>query len=272
MGTGLILNGSKIPLPGRDVVNYLDAPQFKLNREDGVPRDPTTALRFIVLHTTTGSMPQVLKPGKGPVGDLAERNARYWTTAKTKTGTLQQAGAHLIVDFDGTWIQTCDLLSMCAYHAGSEANPGVNKVSIGIEVAIGNDGTLYDEQMASLVEMVDLLTRLTGIPRQYLKDRWPVAQVARRFRGIIGHRDVGNRGVGDPGPEPYAALDRAGYPGLSIADHTALWTERQMWLNAEAAKVGAPTIGVDGDPGRETLVLAHQFKRPWGQWLDRPGD
>lgn len=273
MDHGFLIDDARYAVPGIEVVTWRDSPEaaiFAMSPEDGCPRPKDTRIRLIVLHTTTGRMPQKLLPGRGPVGDLAERNARYWATSK------RQASAHLVLDHDGSWVQIADLLKTITYHAGSEVNPGVNSVSLGIEIAIDHQGRLYEAQMQSLVTVLDAFTRHPKIPvpRQFHDGPWPVPQVASRFRGLIAHRDVGNRGEGDCGPEPYKALRAAGYDACDVSKdaHLALWRERQAWLNERAAAEGLPTLTVDSDPGPRTWGLARRFKPPHGQWVSRPGD
>lgn len=268
IATGLILGGRKVQVPGLQVTNFEDAPQLKMRREDGEPRDPDKRIRLIVLHTTTGRMPQRLKPGFGPVGDLAERNASYWATSKSG------ASAHLVVDHDGSWVQIADLLRDVTYHAGDKT---VNHGSIGIEIAIGHDGTLYEGQMASLLAMLDFLTRQPEIPvpRQYATGPWPIPNIGRRFRGIIAHRDVGGRGEGDCGPVPYSTLALGGYDALDVSqeNHTSLWKARQALLNQrlQALDASLPLLALDGDPGPATWEALRRFYKH-GQWSQRPGD
>lgn len=273
MDHGFLIDDARYAVPGIEVVTWADSPEaavFAMRDEDGCPRPSKAEIRLIVLHTTTGRMPQKLKPGRGPVGDLAERNARYWATS------ARQASAHLVLDLDGSWVQIADLLQTTTYHAGSGVNPGVNTVSIGIEIAIPHDGTLYEAQMESLVTALDAFTRhpKVRVPRQFHEGAWPVPEIASRFRGIIAHRDVGNRGEGDCGPTPYTYLRAAGYDACDVLKdaHLALWQNRQKWLNERAAAEGLPTLTVDGDPGPRTWGLARRFKPPHGQWVSRPGD
>lgn len=273
MDHGFLIDDTRYTVPGIEVVTWRDSPEaaiFTMSPEDGCPRPKDTRIRLIVLHTTTGRMPQKLLPGRGPVGDLAERNARYWATSK------RQASAHLVLDHDGSWVQIADLLKTITYHAGSEENPGVNSVSLGIEIAIDHQGRLYEAQMQSLVTVLDALTRHPKIPvpRQFHEGPWPVPHVASRFRGLIAHRDVGNRGEGDCGPEPYKALRAAGYDACDVSKdaHLALWRERQAWLNTRAVAESLQPLRVDGDPGAKTWELAQRFMPPHGQWVQRPGD
>lgn len=268
-GSGAILGGRKVQIPGVTVLNYEDAPPFKMSAEDGEDRVADERVSLIVLHTTTGQMPQTLVPGVGPVGDLAERNARYWAT------NASQASAHLIVDRDGSVIQIADLLKKITYHAGNRV---VNHKSIGIELAIGKDGILYEGAMRALIALLDFLTRQPGIevPRQYAIGPWPIANIGSEFRGIISHRDVGNRGEGDCGPVPYRFLAEAGYEALNVSQgaHRALWRTRQAQLNQELyrAEPTAPFLALDGDPGPATWALSKRFHHPTGQWVRRPGD
>lgn len=266
-GTGLIANGRRVQIPGVTVTNPLDAPQFAMSHEDGEDRPADQQITLIVVHTTTGEMPQFLKNGAGPVGDLAERNARYWST------NASVASAHLVVDLDGSVVQIADVVRKITYHAG---NPPVNHGSIGIELAIGKDGFLYQKQMEALIATIDALTRLpeVDVPRQYASGRWPIPNVASEFSGIIAHRDVGNRGEGDCGPVPYQFLQAARYDALDVGAgaHLTLWRGRQTLMNTVAAGQGWPQIAVDGRLGKATWALARKVKPPFGHWIVRPGD
>lgn len=268
VGSGLVVDGVKYKLGNREVVNWIDAPIFTMNPEDGEDRDDVISL--VVLHTTTGRMPQILKPGAGPVGDLAERNARYWKTGKDKNGDLAVACAQLVNDFDGSWVQIADLKKKIAYNAGSRP---VNHKSIGIENCIHENGSMWQSEMDSMIEMLDFITRLFRIPREYNSGLWPVPGI-EKFRGVIGHRDVGDRGVGDPGPVVYAALAAAGYRGLNVpaGEHLQVWRQRQTWINEELAKLGLPLIPVDGDPGPKTFAASERLGKKHGQWTPRPSD
>lgn len=271
----LIIAGVRHILPGIDIATWEDDPLLTLAPEDGRYRPDDTLIDLITTHTTSGEGPQILRPGRGPGGTHAERVVRYWTTSKTKKGDKTTAGAQLILDYDATWVQTCDLRRRAAFHAGCETNPGVNGRSIGIEIAINAKGELYEGQMESYVAMMDALSRLFDVPREYAAGVWPIPNlVDQNFPGCIGHRDVGNRGAFDPGPIPYTYLQRAGYlpTNVQAGEHIARWKERQGFLNAQAIAAGLPVLKVDGIRGPKTQAYARRFKGPIGQWVDRPGD
>jgi hypothetical protein len=267
MADGFVIDGQRVVVPGCPVVTYLEDPRFAMSREDGETRGDNEAVDSVGLHTTTGNMPQKLLPGAGPVGDLAERNARYWSTS------AGVASAHLIVDLDGTWVQVADLLRKITYHAGHRE---LNHRSFGIEIAIPASGNLYEAQLKSLMALLDFVTRFEHprfrIFRQYAVGQWPMAGIGD-YRGIFGHRDVGNRGEGDPGPLVYNFLQAAKYDAVNVprGEHKSLWQSRQAWLNQQPQSAGLPPLKVDGDPGGATWARAKLCK-PHGQWVSRPGD
>jgi len=251
-GTGLVIDGSRVNVPGVNVLNFSDAPELAMSDADGETRLPTEAIHLLVLHTTTGRMPQRLQPGKGPAGDLAERNARSWS------GSARVASAHLIVDLDGQVVQIADLAKKITYHAGHKA---VNHHSIGVEIAITGDGKLYEGQMDALMAVVNLLTRHPrfNLVRTYAKGSWPMAGIAD-FRGVISHRDVGNRGEGDCGPVPYQYLDRHNYTPLAFPGpaQASFWKDVQAKMNT--MRPGKPALSVDGIPGRMTFDALRELR------------
>jgi len=91
-------------------------PRLKLGEDTG--RRSTTWVRGIVLHTTRGipggkdKRQQRIVPGIGPRGE-AVRIARVWASDPRK------AGAHLVVDHDGSIVCVADLLLDRAFHAGN---------------------------------------------------------------------------------------------------------------------------------------------------------
>ena len=251
-GTGLVIDGVRTPLPEVNVVNFLDAPELAMSQADGETRKPEEPIYLAVLHTTTGRMPQRLVPGAGPAGDLAERTARSWSNSE------RVASAHLIVDWDGQIVQIADLAQKITYHAGHRE---VNHRSVGIELAIASDGRLWEVQMEALMALLACLTRHPrfAIGRVYAKGDWPMAGIAD-FRGIISHRDVGNRGEGDCGPVPYQYLDKHGYtpiafPGPAMA---AYW--RGVQTQANALLAARDPLKVDGDPGPKTFAALRHLR------------
>jgi hypothetical protein len=266
---GVVINGAQVAVPGVSVQNWHDEPRFRLRIgessgvNDGRPRT-TRWVRSIILHTTRGIpggtdlRAQKILPGLGPVGPLAENVARYWSTSG------QAGGAHLICDFDGTWICLADLASETAYHATS-----INDVSIGIEICQGGDAELYDGQLDSVVTMVDFLTERFCIQRQIPHGyHGPVPRLASggaNCVGVFGHRDqTDQRGQGDPGDAVMEKLAKAGYERLDFraGQDLSVWRERQRSISA-----GLSTpLADDGIAGPRTVARLEQLGYPHGLW------
>ena len=264
---GLICNGREEPVKGLDCTHHVEMPALALRiGEDARPRPTSTWIHAIVLHSTRGvpggedHRPQKILPGLGPSTDGGQRVARFWS----RDG--RQAGAHLVVDFDGTVWQTCDLVTVAAYHC-----PGWNQASIGIELVQGRDAELYEGQLDACVRLVDWLTRRFSIQRQI-----PHQYVGpiRRFIdhgpddvvGVVGHRDCArNRGPGDPGSRIFYALGRAGYEPLNfeLAEDRDETRRRQRTLGMANA---------DGIAGPKTVAALKAAGYARGLWVRRPGD
>ena len=261
---GVIIRGTEIKIPGLSIQNFKDEPKFKLKPNDGRKR-PNTWVRGIVLHTTKGlpggksKTPQKIKPGNGPNHGRDEKVARMWSLDD------RNAGAHLIVDSDSSWVNTCDLQEFAAYHAGN-----VNTVTVGIEIYQESDAGLYEEQLASVVKMVDFLTRTFSIQRQV---HWPYHRHAIKrglhrgtdMVGVYGHRDCSNnRGPGDPGDAIIQLLCDAGYESFDFEaeEDKETWKVRQDQLD----------LLPDGIPGPATAAALTRLDYKDGLWVSRPGD
>jgi len=246
------------------IQNFKDYPEFALKPKDGRKR-PKTWVRGIVLHTTKGipggrnKTPQDIRPGLGPDTKRDEKVAKMWSLDDRK------AGAHLIVDFDASWVNTCDLQTFAAFHAGN-----VNNVTIGIEIYQGSKAQLYEGQIKSVAVMVDFLTRHFGIQRQV---HWPYHRHAIKrglqrgtdMVGVYGHRDCSNnRGAGDPGDAVIEYLMDCGYESFDYAEDEdkATWRERQRELD----------LLDDGVPGPATVQALKDAGHAHGLWVSRPGD
>jgi N-acetyl-anhydromuramyl-L-alanine amidase AmpD len=268
---GVVIGDAEVVVPGLVVSNWNDDPKLRLRVGQGAGSDgrarKTSWVRSIVLHTTKGipggkdRRPQQIRPGMGPPGPAAEAVARYWASSELASG------AHLVCDFDGSWICLADLATEAAYHATS-----MNDVSIGIEICQGAAAELYEGQLDSVVVMVDFLTARFGIQRQI-----PHAYVGPVPRleaggadcvGVFGHRDqTGNRGAGDPGDHVMARLADAGYErfDFTTGEDLRIWRDRQQAL---ARKQGA-AITVDGVPGPRTTARLREYGYPRGLWSGR---
>lgn len=187
----VVIDGEAVALPNIKSLSWLDDPKLRLSfPNDGTKRQGRP--QCIILHTTTGDMPQHLVDDAAPPEHCtARRTVAYWAKSP------RRAGAHLIIDADGTLLCLADLGREVAYHCS-----GVNGVSVGIEVVQQADGTLYAEQLRVAFVVCEWLCDRFNIPRQVA---WPYTgarplDTMRHFRGVAGHRDVSsNRGRGDPG-------------------------------------------------------------------------
>jgi hypothetical protein len=187
--------------------------------------------------------------------------ARYWSTSELASG------AHLICDFDGSWVCVADLATECAYHATT-----VNDVSIGIEICQGRAAELCEGQLDSVVAMVDFVTAHFRIQRQIPRAyRGPIRRLedgGADCVGVFGHRDqTDNRGPGDPGDAIMEKLAAAGYERFDFAanEDLAIWRERQRDL---ARRHGAP-LNEDGVPGPATAARLELLGYPRGIWTAR---
>jgi hypothetical protein len=269
---GVIIDGKDEGVPGLTIENWIANPGVpRLKRGEDCRQRFTRWVRGIVLHTTRGipggsdHRAQLIKPGLGPdrKGDLG--TARFWATSAV------QAGAHLVVDFDGSMICLADLRLEVSFHAGE-----VNEVTMGIEIFQGADAELYQGQLDAVVRLVDFLTRRFKIQRQFHSPykKGPVPRIAvgaLDVVGLYGHRDVTtNRGNGDPGDAIFQTLASAGYESFDFAldEDKTTWRQRQEQLNTDFG-VG---LTVDGVPGQKTAAALIASGRPSGLWVRRPGD
>ena len=255
---GLIIDGKDYSVGNLKIENV------SLSKEDYKPR-PKTWVRGIVLHTTKGipgghdTRKQDIIVGLGPNTDRDKRIVKMWSLDS------RHAGAHLIADHDASWVCTCDLVKDATFHAGN-----VNDVTIGIEIYQGDEAELYLSQLESVVTMIDFLTKIFGIQRQF---HWPYLRFAttRGLRrgldmvGIYGHRDCSNnRGSGDPGDKIFELLRDAGYESYNYQ----LNEDKNEW------KLRQKDLGLlqDGVPGPRTVteLLNRGYKH--GLLISRPGD
>lgn len=268
---GLVISGTAVAVPGLTIQSWLDDPSLRLKKGEDMRVRKTAWVRSIILHTTKGipggsdKRPQKIIPGCGPHIDAGQRVARYWS----KDG--RNAGAHIVVDFDGVVTCCADLASEATYHAGN-----VNDVSIGIEIYQGSDAELYEYQLEKVVTLVDFLTKHFQIQRQY---HWPYLKRPIKgfeetggagFLGVFGHRDCSdNRGLGDPGDAVFEFLRQAGYMRFNFeaGEDKKFWREKQ-----EPLKKINPALSVDGSPGPLTAQALLKNGKPSGQWVERPGD
>lgn len=279
---GFVIDGQEVQVEGLEVLNWNDDPRLKLSREDYCPRG-TGWIRGVVPHSTSGYVSEVL-PGLGPNMDIESRTNRYWSTAKNRRdpSQLQQAGAHIVVDVDGSMACLADLKQICAYHAGT-----VNGCTIGIEIGqmiIQKDGKPYGRmwqgQIAKVVLLIDFLTRYFGIQRQVQKiyhghpfDR--VSSGAKDCVGVFFHRDqTEQRGRGDPGDHVPEALIAAGYKAVDykLDEDKALWIPIQRDLNTRLKGQLSKPLTEDGVAGPATVAAMKLAGYKHGLLVSRPND
>ena len=275
MGTGLIINGSHVTVPGLDVTNFEDDPRLRLAPEDFRLRAPheQSWIHLLVFHTTGGIpggndlRPQVIKPGIGLSTGGGQRIVASWTHDRNRHG-----GAHLVVDQDGRAYCCADLGRVAAYHAEK-----ANGCSIGIEVVQGHaDADLYEGQIEAAVQLGLWVCRLMPIPIQWQIPTPYQGEPVPRFEssmhsaagifafgdvcGIVGHRDLtSSRGSGDPGDAIMDALQLAGCERFDFSrrEDLATWTDRQMQLGVWFA---------DGSPGPMTADALKKAGYTDGIW------
>lgn len=271
-GMGFIIGEKTEIVAGLPCSSWHDDPANipRLTMGQDARQRSTSWVRGIVLHTTKGvpggkdQRPQDIRSGIGPSLGAAARVARFWSNDPG------QAGAHLVVDHDGSIVCVADLLLDRAFHAGT-----VNDCTIGVEIYQGNAAEMYAAQLAQVVKLVDWLTVRFGIQRQIPSAyQGAIARLAaggRDIVGVYGHRDVTeNRGLGDPGNAIFELLASAGYEARDFEkkEDLAEWKKRQSDLNASLQAA----LDVDGIPGSATRQALLAAGRPAGMWVPRPGD
>lgn len=219
---GLVIYGKRVPVPGVEVVTWLDDPKRAPRVTDG--RRRTVRPLAVVLHTSRGVRGAV-RPGSLP-------STRAETLALYQARTEREVSWCATVDTDGTTLQQCDAGSWTAWHAGA-----VNEWTIGIElVQQPTTGDLWQVQVDAAVAVVRTLCEALQIPKRVPVgvDGKPVLaglQALRskaaggrgeRWAGVFGHvhcappTGAGARGPGDPGPAIFDALLAAGFEGVVV--------------------------------------------------------
>lgn len=264
--SGIVIGGRLELVPGLEARSWHDDPALRLKAGEDFRRRPSTVawIRAIVLHTTLGlpfkSGVQTCLPGAGPRARVPEATAAWWS----KDG--RNAGAQLVVDRDGSLACLADVLAEEAYHAGP-----VNPYTIGVEIAQGRDGSIYEAQLDAVAVLCEWLCRRLMIQRQvsrrelaYYEDGKLVGRCSsggRNVVGVYGHRDVAaDRGFGDPGDLVFARLEREGFEALDFSLNRDLeaWRKRQL-------RLGMPASACDGVPGPRTCTFVRQWQAAEGR-------
>jgi hypothetical protein len=232
---GLIIDGRIEAGPDVPILNYKDHPELKLVPGHSMRARNTRHIQMVVAHNTK-NIPLSVRSGAGRYSAIGERVTRFWTTNPAP------AGAHIVVDHDGTITCHADLLQDAAYHAGT-----LNERSIGIEIYEDSDGTVYEVQIENTIKLIDWLCVRFGIQRQFPGDGGVVKRLAgggRDCYGVIGHCHNNPHKKYDPSIVFFQYLKEAGYQEFCFAaeDDKAYWREFQI----------EHQLAVDGIPGPET--------------------
>lgn len=216
----LIIDGKRYDIPGIQSACFLDNPKFGFtDKRDYSLR--TGAPKSICLHTRMGVHPQKI------VDSIPNRR---WDELGVKRASSDDRNAswHISVDADGSFVCHLDCYRIAAHQASQ-----LNQLSIGIEMYQTLEGEITKATLATTVKIVNLLTEVLSIKRQYpITDKidvrfasnsgsWhktrklaymPKGESGTNWNGVFGHRNLTrNRGKGDPGDEIFKLLAAEGY-------------------------------------------------------------
>lgn len=210
---GLVINRSRVLVPGVSVTTWLDDPKRAPPITDG--RSISAPPRAFVWHTSKGIICRTLAPDAIP-STIAETLALY------QSRTEREVSWHITVDTDGDVLQQADPARWMCWHAGS-----ANAWSLGAELVQRDaTGTLTAPQIRAAADVTDAVCLALAIPRRVLigPDGAPwTKQVkdlqstkaggrAQTWAGVIGHVHLTtDRGPGDPGPMIFEELISRGY-------------------------------------------------------------
>ncbi|MDQ3295056.1 MAG: N-acetylmuramoyl-L-alanine amidase [Myxococcota bacterium] len=259
MSGALLVAGLEVSVPGLDIFSRRRTSWAKLDPGDFRMRR-TSWVRQIILHTTKGTHPQHVIPGKGPNG-ADKIVADFWR------GDPEHSAAHIVIDRDGSVACLADLAAHCAYHATTS-----NDWSVGLELYQERNGGIYEAVLDAAVKLVPAICEILQIPFQIAGDDYAGKPIARMLTGgpdcvgIFGHRDnTDRRGRGDPGDEIYRRLIDAGAEPLWFAqrDDIEAWSRRQRRL-----VLWGERLMVDGICGPSTLAAMRRRGFANGRELD----
>lgn len=264
--SGLVIGGRIVPVLGRRVISWHDDSRVRLAiGEDGRARRERW-IRQVILHTTRG-----IPGGKDRRAQVVYAGAGRSTWDRLNLAEMWRrdelySGAHLVVDHDATVYCLADLELETAFHATA-----ANDSSVGIEIKQGGDAELYEEQLAAVVDLVNVITAELGIQRQipHLYRGRPLKRLDEKGGrgadcvGVFGHRDQTNRrGAGDPGDPIMERLAAAGYEphDFERGGDLEAWRGRQCLLG----------LAADGVPGPGTVSALRARGFAGGLWRCPP--
>lgn len=216
--SALVIDGKRVDVPAlADTVTWLDSP--KVPKATDGRRRARSAVKAVVVHTTKAH-PVKVRPGS-LASTKAEALARY------QASTTRDVSWHFTVDFDGTVVQSADPATWTCWHAGH-----VNGWTVGIEMVQGDDGSLYEHQLAVTAALVAWLCDVFGIERRYpvgadgRPASKPIAALGGKgtapWSGVFGHRNqTSNKPAGDPGDPIFDRLAALGFTGYRFDAPTA---------------------------------------------------
>ena len=252
-----MVDGRRIPVPGVDIVTWLDRPDVAPPITDGRERAAGNVVA-LVMHTSRGRRASV-REGARP-SERGERLARY------QSRTARKVSWHLTGDTDGDVFQQADLATWTAWHV-EEANGW----TVGYElVQHRDDPTLYRAQLDAAVAVCGAVCDALRIPRRLFVDAggrpWlqpvPSLLMAKyggpggRWSGVLGHCQLVPdevRGPGDPGDAIFRALLDAGFEGVPVEAPVATSRSRRS-AAPSASATPAPALADPpswADPSQE---------------------
>lgn len=270
MTPGLLVRGEIVQVAGLDIVPpHLppgNGPQWAYLAGGDYAIRKTRWIRQVIVHTTGGIWPQVIRPGSGPGGEC-RRYADIWATDP------RHSAAHVVVDSTGLVACLADLGYVSAYHA-----EGSNDWSMGIEMVQGHDGTIWQATIEATAHLIEALCRIFGIPFQYHfpyhaapMRRMERVDSGRRVQlggpdcvGVFGHRDnTIARGRGDPGDAIFSAIEARGAEGIDYESGQDLSVAR---FRQQVLRDRGEQIAVDGLVGPASLAAA--TRQGFTRWRD----